>query len=71
MEYPKQIMRMSELAKIGFPVTYLLSAYRTPGQTFASKINPLKENSPIIFDTTGLEVWRQKSIKSQERRTNP
>lgn len=68
MEYQKQIMRMSELAKMGFPVLYLLSAYRTPGQTFAFRMNPLKENSPIIFDTVGFEKWRQKSIKAQARR---
>ena len=40
MEFPKPIMRMSELVNMGFPEEYLLRAYRDKNQTFASKINP-------------------------------
>ena len=58
MFYPKPFMRLKELHKMGIPKEFLLEAYRTKGQTFAQKINPLKSNSPIIFDTDGFEKWR-------------
>lgn len=66
MEYPKPIMKITELEKqLGFPKEYLMYAYRSRGQNFASKINPTKKNSPIIFDTAGFEIWRLKDIKTQ------
>ena len=58
MFYPKPFMRLKELHKMGIPKEFLFEAYRTKGQTFAQKINPLKSNSPIIFDTDGFEKWR-------------
>lgn len=59
MQYPKPIMRATEMEKkLGFPREYLLRAFRTHGQTFARKINPTAPNSPIIFDTEGFEKWR-------------
>ena len=57
MEYPKPVMKLSELKKMGFPEDYLLRIFRTKGQTIARKINPAASNSPIIFDTAGLEKW--------------
>lgn len=65
MEFPKPIMRMSELMEMGFPEECLLRAYRDKNQTFASKINPAKSNSPIIFDTAGLEKWWIRQISTQ------
>ena len=65
MEYPKQIMKISELKKMGFSEPFLLEAYRDPRQTFATKMNPFKSNSPIIFDTTELDKWISKKIKIQ------
>ena len=50
MEYPKQIMKMSELKNMGFPIPLLMEAYRDPKQNFATKIDPSKPNSKIIFD---------------------
>ena len=41
MKYPKPVMRISELIYMGFSYPYLRRAYGTPGQTFATKINPL------------------------------
>ena len=67
MEFPKPIMRMSELMEMGFPEECLLRAYRDKNQTFASKINPAKSNSPIIFDTAGLEKWWSRQISAQVR----
>ncbi|MCI8887970.1 MAG: hypothetical protein HFG70_07765 [Hungatella sp.] len=65
MKYPKPIMRISELQKMGFPQEYLMYAYHSRNQNFASKSNPTKKNSPIFFDTEGFEMWRLKEIKAQ------
>lgn len=65
MEYPKKIMRVSELMEMGFSKKYLNSAYRSRGNNFATKLNPAKSNSPIIFDTEGFENWRKKQISAQ------
>ena len=65
MEYPKAIMKMAELKAMGFPEAFLLEAYRDPRQTFATKIDPAKQNSTIIFDTVGLDKWIAKRIKIQ------
>lgn len=67
MEYPKRVMRISELKEMGFPEETLLCAYRQRGQTFAWKINATKRNSPIVFDTVGFEKWRQQQCKLRER----
>ena len=58
MEYPKKIMKKTELQDMGFPEEYLLRIFRKKGQTIAWKINPAKEKSPILFDTDGLEKLR-------------
>lgn len=65
MEFPKQIMKMSELKSLGFPQPLLMEAYRDPRQDFATKIDPTKPNSKIIFDTVGLDKWITKRIKIQ------
>lgn len=58
MNYPKPVMKKSELEKMGFPDEFLLYAYRRRGQTYAWKVNPTKKNSPIVFDTESFEKWR-------------
>lgn len=68
MDYPKAIMTTSELKQMGFTRTYLERAYHSKGNTFATKVDPAKEKSPIIFDTTGFEAWRQKEIQAQRGR---
>ena len=65
MEFPKQIMKMSELKSLGFPQPLLLEAYRDPKQNFATKVDPSKPNSTIIFDTVGFDKWITKRIKIQ------
>lgn len=60
MKYPKPVMRKSELIKMGFTEAYLMRIFRTKGQDIACKQNPASRNSPIIFDTEGLEKWRKK-----------
>ena len=66
-EYPKPIMKKSELLAMGFPDEYLMYIYRTPGQKVAHKLNPTKKNSPLIFDTGALEQFRQNQIKIESQ----
>jgi hypothetical protein len=58
MKYPNQIMRLSELLKMGYSKQFLLEIYATKGQKIAWKNNPGK-NSPIYFDTEELEKIRE------------
>lgn len=57
MEFPKKFMKRQELMKMGIPEEMLNRAYREKGQSFARKANPLKPNSPIVYDTEGLKKW--------------
>lgn len=65
MKYPKPMMRISELIYMGFSYQYLRRAYGTPGQTFATKVSPMKSNSVILFDTEEFEKWRVQDIENQ------
>lgn len=65
MEYPRKIMKLSELKSLGFPQPLLMEAYRDPKQDFATKVNPAKANSTIVFDTVGFDKWWNKRIKLQ------
>ena len=65
MVYPKPFMRLQELCRMGLSKEFLFEAYRSKGQTFAQKINPLKSNSPIVFDTEGFEKWRINRCKAE------
>lgn len=65
MEYPKPVMKMGELVKIGFPRSFLDEAYRERGQDFAQK--GAKKNSPIFFDTELFEKWRVRKQREENR----
>ncbi|MFR6280954.1 MAG: hypothetical protein ACLUKK_07210 [Lacrimispora saccharolytica] len=67
LEFPKPVMKMAELTDMGIPKEYLLKAYRDRNQTFATKIDPTKRNSPIIFDTDGFKKWWLRQIDAQTR----
>ena len=69
VNYPKQIMKITELMGIGFPKEYLMNAYHSGNQTFAWKMDMTKKNSPILFDTEGLEEYRKRQI-TVERQAN-
>jgi hypothetical protein len=69
LEYPKQVMRLSELKTMGIPEEFLMNAYRSRNQNFAWKLDMTKKNSPILFDTSGFEEYRLGLIKS-EREAN-
>ena len=57
MEFPKPIMKTSELEEMGYPKNMLMRAYRERNQTFARKINPLASNSTIVFEVEGFIKW--------------
>lgn len=65
MEYPKPVMKMGELVKMGFPRSFLDEAYREKGQTFAQK--GAKKNSPIFFEVEKFEKWRVNKLKNENR----
>lgn len=60
MEYPKPVMRLTELEKMGFPKSFLMSVYRQRNQKIAWKLSSAN-NSPILFDTAQLEQFRKAS----------
>ena len=59
MNYPKQVMTITELRKMGYPKEWLLSIYRSRHQDIAWKMDESKSNSPILFDTEALEKYRK------------
>ena len=67
MKFPKPIMRTSELVKMGFPEEFLRRAYGDKNQRFATKLDPMKSNSPITYDTEGLWIWWQKQVELQTK----
>ena len=66
-KYPHRFMKKTELEEMGFSEEYLMYAFRSKKNDFASKNNPTKEKSSIIFDTDGFEAWRKKDIQAQVR----
>ena len=64
MEYPKKVMRLRALVSMGFSEMALLNIAATNGQKLAWKNDPLKSNSPLLFDTDELEKWRVKQAKT-------
>lgn len=65
MEYPKRIMKISELIGMGFTRDMLMNAYRVKGQIFAWKMNPGRKTSTILFDTEEFEKWRMKQLRTE------
>ena len=70
MNYPAKVMKISELMKMGFPREFLMTAYRSRNQTFAWKMDATKSNSPILFDTEGLEEYIKKQIAIERQKNN-
>ena len=61
MEYPRPIMKKAELQDMGFPRDFLNKAYLKGG--IAWKADPIKRNSPLLFDTQSLEKFRQETMR--------
>ena len=63
ISYPARYMRKSELLKMQNPLlgeTVLERAEKYAPAGVVRKINPMKRNSPLVFDTVELEKWRAK-----------
>lgn len=67
ISYPKPIMKISELTKLGYTKDYLLGIYALPTQDFAWKQNATKKNSPIFFETAKLEEYRKNQIRLEQQ----
>ncbi len=67
MQYPKKIMKLSELVELGYSATDLRALYRTPGQKIAYKMDPHKRNSHLVFDTEELEKYRLSRARASQR----
>lgn len=65
LEYPKPVMKVYELMELGLAREFLIQAFHSPKQNFAWKMNPMAKNSPILFETNGLEEYRINCIKNQ------
>lgn len=63
MEYPKEVMKLTDLKRLGFPRKMLEDAFNTPGQTFAWRSNPASKSSCIYFSTKGFEKYRLNLVK--------
>ncbi len=65
MNYPKPVMRMSELKKMGFPEEWLLYVYRKKTDRKIAWKTGFKDNCPILFDTEELEKFRRSSCTGE------
>lgn len=65
MVFPKKFMKTGELRALGFSKELLRRAYGDKGQRFATKVNPAKRTSAIMYDTDGLNAWIEREIKAQ------
>lgn len=66
IKFKKRFMKRSELIRMGIPKEMLDTAYRDPDQKFASKADPTKPNSTIVFDTDGFVQWWERNIRVQQ-----
>lgn len=63
MDYPKRIMKASEMATFtGQKKEYFSRLFHFPGQRFAWKASQAR-NSPVLIDTEAYEKWRTQQIK--------
>lgn len=67
MNYPKKVMRKNELIEMGFSEEFLLRASAEKADRIAWKINPVKKNSPLLFDTEALEKWRLRQAEIYQK----
>ena len=61
MEYPRPIMKKTELQEMGFPRDFLTKAYLKGG--IAWKADPIKRNSAVLYDTQALEKYRLETMR--------
>lgn len=61
MEFPKKLMKMTELCEMGFSEHMLRLAARESPMAF--KVNPAAKNSTVWFDTDELAKWMKRQAK--------
>lgn len=59
MKYPKQVMTIAELKKMGFSKGWLRKICRDRDQEIAWQKDKSKPNSPFLFSTEELEKYRK------------
>ena len=59
MTYEKQVMKTSELVKMGFSSKWLMRIYRNRSLKIAWKTGKGGKTSTIYFDTEALEKYRK------------
>lgn len=63
MTYPKPVMTITELSKMGYPEEWLREIFRSRvinrHHAIAWKMRPDKEKSTILFDTEAFEKYRK------------
>lgn len=59
MEYPKKIMTLNELVKLGFKKNELLTIYRRRNNGIAWKTGTGGKTSTILYSTEDLEKYRR------------
>lgn len=64
MEFPKKIMKRTELLKLGVPKQVLENA--SSNTKIAWRMSPDKPKSPYIFDTDKLKEFMEKDQKNCE-----
>ena len=67
MEYPKAIMSISELTKLGFSDSYLREAVREKDQRFATRTSP---KGKYMIDTEKFEQHRINQEIRRKRQNN-
>lgn len=67
MEYPKALMTIKELVKMGFSETCLRDIACTVGYPVAVR-ESLKQTAPIKFDVVELDKYLKRITKLQEGR---
>lgn len=62
LEYPKPVMRFSELVKMGVPKETINQAIAEK-QPFVRKINPAKENSVLALSSSCMKQRGVENVK--------
>ena len=61
MQYPKKVMKLTELVKeMGFPEEYLQRAYRLPTQRFAGKMKNYDGQTGMELSYVAVQATRPK-----------
>ncbi len=60
------LVRRADLKSDGIPVS-VIDRFEAENPSAVVKMNPLKRNSPRLYDKEQFEAWWKKDCKTQER----